>query len=58
MCTCKNMHSEKDYEFENKIIAALEKRMIAAEVRPLIVKRNLRLMRAELANLDEIAKST
>lgn len=31
--------------------------MIAADVRPLIVQRDLRLMRAELANLDEIAKA-
>lgn len=31
--------------------------MIAADVRPLIVQRDLRLMRAELANFVEIAKA-
>lgn len=47
MCTCKNKHSEEDYEVEDKVVAALEKGIMAADVRHLITKRDSRLMRVE-----------
>ncbi|OXB35592.1 hypothetical protein LQV05_006361 [Cryptococcus neoformans] len=31
MCTCKNKHSEEDYEVEDKVVAALEKGIMAAD---------------------------
>lgn len=57
MCTCKNKHSEEDYEVEDKIVAALEKGMMSADVRHMITKGDSRLMRAEQANLDEVGKA-